>query len=191
MEYRKLAIVGEVGAGKSSLVQTLSDISPVNTDVKSSVDIGKSMTTVGIDYGRISLTDDTALGLYGVPGQERFSFVWETVNKSLWGMIFVIKYDESPDYEYFDNILGFFKPAESGIACVVAITHGESCPAEGLKRMKGEIADYLGRHQISAPVFRVDGRDRKSAITVLHALNAMGMHGINETSERSTADGHI
>ena len=77
MDYQKLAIIGEVGAGKTQLVKTLSEISPLETEAKSSIDIGKEYTTVGIDYGRITLADDMALGIYGVPGQERYSFLWE------------------------------------------------------------------------------------------------------------------
>ena len=67
MNYRKLAIVGEVGAGKTKMIATLSEINPIETEAESSVDIGKKYTTVGIDYGRISLSEDTALGLYGLP----------------------------------------------------------------------------------------------------------------------------
>ena len=90
MEYNKLAIVGEVGSGKTKIINTLSEISPVKTEAESSIDIGKKYTTVGIDYGRITLSEDTALGLYGVPGQERYSFLWEFVNTNLWGLLIPI-----------------------------------------------------------------------------------------------------
>ena len=63
--YNKLAIVGEVGAGKTQLINTISEISPFATEARSSVDIGKEFTTVGIDYGRLSLDADIALGLFG------------------------------------------------------------------------------------------------------------------------------
>ncbi len=173
MEYKKLAFVGEVGAGKSTLIKTLSAISPIDTDVESLLDIGKKYTTVGIDYGRINLTNDTALGLYGVPGQERFSFVWDIVNQSLWGIVFVIKLSESPDYAYFDKVLEYFRPDVSGVGCVVAITHGEKCNKAMLKTTKEEITEYLKKHNTHAPIFRIDGRKKKSALILLQALNAI------------------
>ena len=74
MNYQKLAIIGEVGAGKTQMVKTLSEISPFETEVKSSIDIGKEYTTVGIDYGRITLSDDMALGIYGVQVKSVFLF---------------------------------------------------------------------------------------------------------------------
>ena len=67
-----MAVVGDVGAGKTQLIRSLSEIDPLSTEAQSSIDIGKEFTTVGIDYGRINLDEDTALGLYGVPGQQRF-----------------------------------------------------------------------------------------------------------------------
>lgn len=113
MNYQKLAIIGEVGAGKTQLVRTLSEINPVETEAKSSIDIGKEYTTVGIDYGRITLSDDMALGIYGVPGQERFSFLWEFVNQSLWGLLILIRYGETPDYANIDKLLDFFRQNKS------------------------------------------------------------------------------
>ncbi len=63
MDYRKLAIIGEVGAGKTQFVRTLSEISTIKTEAVSTMDIGKDLTTVGIDYGRIMIDQQTALGL--------------------------------------------------------------------------------------------------------------------------------
>ena len=114
MEYHKLAFVGDVGSGKTTIIRTLSDISTVNTDRSSSVDIGKAMTTVGIDYGRIMLGDTMALGLYGVPGQTRFSAVWRHVAKSLWGLAFLVKYTDEPDVGSLEPVFDFFDPSREG-----------------------------------------------------------------------------
>ncbi len=73
--YNKLAIVGEVGAGKTQLINTISEISPFATEARSSVDIGKEFTTVGIDSGRLSLDADIALGLFGLPEKNAFRCV--------------------------------------------------------------------------------------------------------------------
>ena len=80
MDYHKLVIFGEVGSGKTQLINTLSEITTFETEEKSSRDIGKEMTTVGIDYGRIQLDETSALGLYGVPGQERYQFLLSLIH---------------------------------------------------------------------------------------------------------------
>jgi len=166
MEYKKLAIIGEVGSGKTRLIKTLSEISPFETEAKSSIDIGKEFTTVGIDYGRISLASDVALGLYGVPGQERYSFLWEFVNKSLWGLLILVKSGETPDYENLEKLLNFFEPQKKSIACMVGITHCEDEDDEELTALSQEIQEILKQHDIVGPVVSIDPRESNSAMTI-------------------------
>lgn len=172
-EYRKLAIIGHVGCGKTQLVQTLSEIAPVNTDVKSSVNIGKEMTTVGIDYGRIMLSETDALGLYGVPGQERYSFIWEMVQESLWGIVTLIAHTPNPDIDDFERWLRFFKIAERNLPCIVGISHADSVDPSELSSMISQLNHCLVSEGISAPVIPLDTRDKDQAITLLNTLNAM------------------
>ena len=176
MNYKKLAIVGEIGAGKSKLVKTLSEIDPVETEAESSIDIGKKHTTVGIDYGRISLSDDTALGLYGVPGQARYSFVWELVNTSLWGLLILIRYGELPDYENLEKLIEFFDPHKHGTSCAVGISHCENADPDELHALSLEISSILEHYKLNAPVLSIDPRDKDSALSVLHMFNVMNLH---------------
>ena len=176
MEYKKLAIVGEVGSGKTQLVHTLSEITPLETEAKSSVDIGKEHTTVGIDYGRITITDDTVLGLYGVPGQERYSFLWELVNKSLWGLLILIKYGDTPDYQNLDNLLKFFDPNKTRTTCVIGISHCENASEDELDLLTIQAQSLLDNHEIKAPIIHIDSRDKASALSTLHVFNAVSRH---------------
>lgn len=173
MDYRKLAIIGEVGSGKTQIIGTLSEIIPFETEAESSIDIGKKHTTVGIDYGRISLSEDMALGLYGVPGQERYSFLWDFVNSSLWGLLVLIKYGQTPDYDNLDKLLKFFEPKENNTTCVIAVTHCEAASEVGKMALCQEIQSVLEHHGIIAPIIEVDPRSRESATSVLHVFNAI------------------
>jgi len=173
MDYKKLAIIGEVGAGKTQMVKTLSEIKPFESEAESSVDIGKKYTTVGIDYGRISLSPETALGLYGVPGQKRYSFLWEIVNNNLWGLIILVKFGESPNYENLENLLNFFAPSDKKTTCVVCVTHCEGAETEELSIQGQEIKMMLAQKNIITPVFYIDPRDKQSAASALHAMNAI------------------
>ena len=78
----KIVFGGSMGAGKSSAIQALSDI-PVLTTEALNTDTAahqKMQTTVGIDYGEITLEDGLQIGLYGTPGQDRFDFMWSVIS---------------------------------------------------------------------------------------------------------------
>lgn len=175
-EYKKLAFSGELGSGKTQMISTLSDIRPLETDVESSVDIGKKFTTVGIDYGRISLSEDVALGLYGVPGQKRYAFLWELVNKSLWGLVILIRYGESPNYENIIDLLHYFNPKKYKTPCIVGVTHAENASVEVLQALNVEVQAILQCRDVQAPVLKIDPRDKDSALSLLYAFNTMNKY---------------
>lgn len=171
--YKKMCFAGGVGSGKSTIVRSLSEIEVVNTDKQSSVDIGKELTTVGIDYGRITLDAGMALGLYGVPGQRRYSPIWDHVNKALWGLAFLIRVDdELPDLAELAELISFFDPASSETPFVVALTHSEARTADDIELINDLILALLDDVQLSAAIMQVDCRDKKSAMTIPYYINS-------------------
>lgn len=177
-DYQKLAIIGEVGAGKTELISTLSSIGTISTDVKSTVDIGKEYTTVGIDYGRIDLSDDVALGLYGIPGQQRYSFLWEMVNRSLWGLVLLVRADIKINTKGIQHQLNYFDPVKFQTPCVVGITHAEGLNDSSLDALFMEVETLLENSGVHAPIFQVDARDSNSARLLLHTFNSMNLVSI-------------
>lgn len=94
----KILITGDVGAGKTQFIRTVSEIDIVSTDRPVSDEFRelKSETTVAMDFGRLTLDDDLVLHLFGTPGQVRFDFMWEILSYGMWG--YVILFDSSrPD----------------------------------------------------------------------------------------------
>src|ERR1700729_1752349 len=83
----KILIAGGFGAGKTTLVASISEIRPLRTEEElSDRSVGvdqlagverKTTTTVAMDFGRISFRSDLVLYLFGTPGQERFWFMWD------------------------------------------------------------------------------------------------------------------
>ncbi|GAB1257677.1 ATP/GTP-binding protein [Aurantivibrio plasticivorans] len=165
--YKKLAVVGEVGAGKTELIKVISEISPFATEEKSSVDIGKEYTTVGIDYGRLTLGSDVALGLYGLPGQKRFAMLWDMVKNGLWGLLVLVKYGETIKIDQIEELISHFDPASSNLPVVIGVSHSENANDEALDSLVEHIQNVLINYQLIAPVIPVDPRNIESNLMLL------------------------
>ena len=173
MQYLKLAFFGEIGSGKTQIVNTLSEIDTIDTDVASTVNIGKEYTTVGIDYGRINLDTETALGLYGVPGQKRYSFLWETVSNSLWCIALLFKYGAEVNKENVTELLDFFYPEKSEIPCIIGISHSETCGDEDFREFVKEIQTIIDEKNIKAPIIKVNPTSQESSMEFLQMINTL------------------
>lgn len=96
----KIVIVGGFGVGKTTMVRSVSDIRPLNTEetmTQAGQDLDdlravphKQSTTVAFDFGRISLDARTVLYLFGAPGQERFWFLWDRLFTGTLGAIVLV-----------------------------------------------------------------------------------------------------
>ena len=91
----KVVIAGPFAAGKTTLIQASSDTPLVGTEAPTSgpeSDV-KAMTTVGMEYGTLTFEGsqfDAELRLYGVPGQERFSFMWDIMAVGMDGLFILV-----------------------------------------------------------------------------------------------------
>jgi len=96
----KIVVVGGFGAGKTTMVRSVSEIRPLNTEetmtqAGEAVDdtsgvSGKTATTVAFDFGRITLDAHNVLYLFGAPGQERFWFLWDRLFSGTLGAVVLV-----------------------------------------------------------------------------------------------------
>lgn len=167
MNEYKIIFTGTTGAGKTTAIAAVSDIPPVNTDVvNNDTAYKKEKTTVGFDYGEVSISDTERLRLYGTPGQERFGFMWKVLGRGALGVILLIDYSRPQPLEDLKLYTSNFMEIIEQSACVIGIS---KVTDESLLSVDN-FADYLLTKGIICPIVPVDVRDKKQVLLLLDIL---------------------
>ncbi|SFL49494.1 Signal recognition particle receptor subunit beta, a GTPase [Streptomyces pini] len=167
----KIVIVGGFGVGKTTLVRSVSEIRPLNTEeVMTQAGAGvddvaglrnKSTTTVAFDFGRISLNEQTVLYLFGAPGQERFWFLWDRLFSGTLGAVVLVDTRRMADSWYAIDRLEYH-----GTPFVVAVNRFDE---DGSRFSLDEIRQALDLPE-DVPLVDCDARLRDSGKNVLITL---------------------
>jgi uncharacterized protein len=170
----KILVIGAFGVGKTTLIGSVSEISPLRTEETMTVasegvdDLtgleDKTTTTVAMDFGRLTVSQDLVLYLFGMPGQRRFWDLWDGLADGAVGALVLVdtrrlagSFDVLDQLEMRKDELPFAVAAN-----VFPDSHQHS--AEELR----QALDLLPE----TPIVRCDARDRGSSVRALIALTA-------------------
>lgn len=169
MQRLKIVFSGPMGAGKTQAIASLSDIPVVSTEVKNTDTHinSKALTTVGMDYGELTLEGGTSIGLYGTPGQERFNFIWPILSQGALGVIILIDHSAQDPIADLANYLETFSKIYDG-RIVIGVSQVDKMP----EREFAIYRDWLASQQKNLPVFPVDMRKREDVLLLVDTIIA-------------------
>ena len=124
MQLKKIVVAGTPGAGKTSLIRSVSEIETVGTERKATdrTSLLKSHTTVGMDFGKMKLYKDLVLHLYGTPGQSRFNFMWEVLIRRSDAYILLVAANRPQEFTEVRQIISFMSRLVK-VPMIVGLTH--------------------------------------------------------------------
>jgi uncharacterized protein len=172
----KIVVAGGFGAGKTTLVGSVSEYPPLSTEeylTEQSEGIDdlagietKRETTVALDFGRITISPRTVLYLFGTPGQDRFGYMWDELAQGAVGAVVLL---DTRRLDAGFAAIDFFENRR--IPFVVAVNLFDGAPRYTLE----EVFTALALPE-DTPMAFCDARQRESSKTVLIRLVRHALH---------------
>lgn len=158
----KIVVLGAFGVGKTTLVETVSEIRPLRTEerlthagqlVDDLTTAAKTTTTVAMDFGRRTLEGGIVVYMFGAPGQPRFAdMIRSLLRGALGGIVLMDTRHVEASYES----IGLLE--EAGLPYVIAVNVFPQAPQYPETVLRDALSLPPDR-----PLIHIDARSRDSA----------------------------
>lgn len=168
MIQHKIIFTGPVGAGKTTAINSISDIAPIKTDASASdmTKGRKAETTVAMDYGVMNLPDGDKIHLYGTPGQERFDFMWDILTEGGIGLILLLDNSRKNPFQDLNFFINAFDDFIKQTSVAIGVTQMDLKATPTIEQYHQE----LKKLKVNHPVFAVDARNSRDVSILVQSL---------------------
>lgn len=172
----KIVVTGPFAAGKTTLIESISEVAIVGTErdvSEHSGESGKRRTTVAMDFGRLTFGEDCSLFLFGTPGQRRFEVMWEILSEGMIGFILLVHAADPRSLEEAAHIFEQFK-RYADVPYLVGVTHLDmvGAPNDVLLEVVRERLDLAEEIAVVGCDPREKDDVKSLMLTILHEVRA-------------------
>ena len=172
MAVFKIIVTGSFNSGKTEFIRQISEIAPITTDkpvTENELKDIKALTTVAMDFGRLTIDKDLVLHIYATPGQERFNFIYPILLRNAIALIIL---GDITDRDSIREINKYYKDFYKlkKLPAVVALTKIDKPE----KLIDNEINSLLSDVPNSVPIIKINATDKEDVKkTLLFALEQL------------------
>lgn len=171
----KVVVTGPLAVGKTTFVSTVSEIRSRHTEermtqagalidqldgYRADGEAAKTHTTVGTDFGRLTLDERMVLYLFGSPGQRRFRVLWDDLVRGALGVLVLV---DTSRLEAAFEVMDMVEAAD--VPYAVGVNRFPTSPVHSLSSVRAALDLSPG-----TPLISVDARDRDECLDALIAM---------------------
>lgn len=149
----KLVFVGNPGSGKTTAIESLSDVAPAS--IRMPAGSGQDAAEFTLDYTTARLDDGRPLHVYGVPGEKHLDFVWSMTCDGATGVLVLVNACDPQRLAFTTSMLDEFSRLAPGASFTVGVTCSDRAPGFTLNGFRNALAAKGFR----LPVVKVDARE--------------------------------
>lgn len=182
----KVVVAGTFAVGKSTLIRQISETEVVGTEAATSGSEAavKDTTTVGMEYGTFTVGDGASaveLLLHGLPGQDRFRFMWDIVSTGADAFLLLVDATRPETWAETSDMADHLLRREPPAPVLVGVNRaGDAATAE---TTVAAVATALGLAPV--PHVACDVLDPASARAALVELLLLVLDGLDEPPPRA------